>query len=332
MADRCTQGECSKNEVKTPNSYRRNTHILFYGNCVMPALAGDLTVFLVTAMIFEIDPRIIGPDELRADPKLAEAADLTYETSQSGVRAMLPCALSYVPVSQVIPSATIAGLARRVSTPKSSLRDRVLAKQFAPGVLRGQVEYLFDVGNWSQYFKSEPGKVYGTMLMMLQLPFSQGSVHIPPKSAAGPPTMLTKPVIDPQYYGGEGGGVDFDIMTAGQKFAAKICSTAPLSNIIKSRVFPPQQGATADEEDFTDFVRNFTASDWHPVGSCGMGGSAGIAAGVVDDRLRVYGVGGLRVVDASIMPLQICAHVQATIYAIGEKGSAMILEDRRVGG
>jgi choline dehydrogenase-like flavoprotein len=58
-----------------------------------------------------------------------------------------------------------------------------------------------------------------------------------------------------------------------------------------------------------------------------MGGKDGIKAGVVDERLRVYGVRGLRVIDASIMPLQIGAHIQATVYAIAEKGAAMIRED-----
>lgn len=65
----------------------------------------------------------------------------------------------------------------------------------------------------------------------------------------------------------------------------------------------------------------------HPVGTCGMGGDRGISGGVVDERLRVYGVKGLRVVDASIMPLQVSAHLQATVYAIAEKGAHMILED-----
>jgi choline dehydrogenase-like flavoprotein len=49
-----------------------------------------------------------------------------------------------------------------------------------------------------------------------------------------------------------------------------------------------------------------------------MGGHHGISGGVLDARLRVYGVKGLRVADASVMPLHICSHPQATVYAIAE--------------
>jgi len=58
-----------------------------------------------------------------------------------------------------------------------------------------------------------------------------------------------------------------------------------------------------------------------------MGGNGAQDGFVVDGRLKVYEVRGLRVVNVSIMPLQLSAHPQATVYAIGEKGASMILED-----
>ncbi|KAI9776437.1 MAG: hypothetical protein M1816_005319 [Peltula sp. TS41687] len=294
-----------------------------------PNVGENLQEHMMTAMIYEILPSIITPDDLRVDAALAEAADIAYSTSQTGLRTILPCSLSYLPLSHFIPPNDLAAFASR-ATPAGAgtLREHILTRQFSPDKRLGQVEYIFDVGNWSPYFKSVPGKKYGTLLQILQYPFSKGSIHIPQTSSSGPTTTDDKPEIDPKYFAGEGGQIDFEVMVAAQKFADKICCTKPLSDIVVARVFPIPKHTVTGEEDFSDFVRRYTMTDWHPVGTCAMGGVAGIKEGVVDERLKVYGVKGLRVVDASIMPLQVSAHTQATVYAIGEKGASMILEDR----
>ncbi|KAK0612629.1 hypothetical protein B0T17DRAFT_593521 [Bombardia bombarda] len=116
------------------------------------------------------------------------------------------------------------------------------------------------------------------------------SIHIRPSSSANS-SSASRPVIDPKYYDSSHGELDLDIMVQGARFAAEMCKAKPLADIVH------QLWA----------VEN-TVTDWHPVGTCAMGGNAGKEAGVVDERLRVYGVKGLRVVDASIMPLQISAH------------------------
>jgi choline dehydrogenase-like flavoprotein len=102
--------------------------------------------------------------------------------------------------------------------------------------------------------------------------------------------------------------------------------TEPLACFIKGPACPAS--AELDDGELKQWIVNNTITDWHPVGTCAMGGSLSIEDGVVDERLRVYGVHGLRVVDASVMPLQISAHLQATVYAIAEKASEMIKEDR----
>ncbi len=113
-------------------------------------------------------------------------------------------------------------------------------------------------------------------------------------------------------------------MTHCTRFGSKIAQTQPLAGIVRSRAFPPP---SVSDGDLKNWVVGSTITDWHPVGTCAMGGRRGIKGGVVDARLRVYGVEGLRVVDASIMPLQISGHLQATVYAIAEKGAQMIRED-----
>lgn len=282
-------------------------------------------------MIFEISPSIITPEDLRADPKLAEAADEEYALSQSGPRTAIPSSVAYLPFSHFVPHEELSSLGNSLlsqSTPKSKPSDRILVDRLLAGKNLGQIEWNFDVSNYSPYFKSLPGRKYATMLQMLQYPFSKGSIHVPPthQKNGSNATAADKPVIDPKYYAGKGGEVDLKMMVASQTYADKICSTSPLSDIIVSRVYPPSD-PTNPNYNFTDWVRDSTITDWHPVGTCAMGGNRKEDGYVVDSRLRVYGTRALRVCDASIIPLHISAHPQATIYAIGEKGAAIIAED-----
>lgn len=146
----------------------------------------------------------------------------------------------------------------------------MLARQFSAEKILGQMEFIFDGGNWSSSFKSTPGKKYGTMLQMLQYPFSKGSIHIPAKTGVEPITARDKPVINPRYYEGDG-SIDFEIMKLGQEFGERICKTQPLADIVISRAFPPPQerneriGIEEDKpaDEWDEFVRNCTITDWH---------------------------------------------------------------------
>ncbi|KAB8234180.1 GMC family oxidoreductase [Aspergillus alliaceus] len=284
----------------------------------------NLQEHMMTATIFEVSPELLTRDDILRDKALREAAEREYEETQSGPWTILPCSIAYCSLSQIIDEKEAADLRSRaesIAKQTGKRRDEIRARQFRDDVNLGQLEYLFDVGNWSPYLTSEEGKKYGTMLMMLQYPFSTGSIHVPPMES-GRVTIHDKPIIDPKYYL-DYGDIDFEVMKMGQRLTERISTTQPLSNIIRSRVFPPiSEGVEYDE-----FVRNYTITDWHPVGTCAMGGSEGARSGVVDDRLRVFGVRSLRIIDASIIPLQISAHIQATVYAIAEKGAEMILED-----
>ncbi|KAI1451730.1 GMC oxidoreductase [Annulohypoxylon moriforme] len=236
----------------------------------------------------------------------------------------------YLPISTITPPGRFEELASKVRTleENSSEKMRISKGRFNPSAKLGQFEYIFDLTNWSSDFRPEPdtNKKYASILQILQYPFSRGNIHIQKRSNEGNRSTISEnPIIDPGYYSGPHGELDLDVMIQGIRFADKICRSAPLSDVVHSRVFPPSSVESDDE--LRDWAIKNTSTDWHPVGTCGMGGSGGIRSGVVDDRLRVYGVKRLRVADASIMPLQISAHLQATVYAIAEKGAQLIRED-----
>ena len=300
----------------------------------IPFAGSFANLVAVTMMIYELDPSILTPEALRSDPSLAAAADEQYHTLKTGPRTAAGWSVAYLPFTQYTNKEEMSRLAAQLPPTESATRrrrDHLLSERFSSSKQSGQVEFLFEVSNYSAYFTSEPGKRYGTMMQMLQYPFSVGSIHIPPSSSPEdkPTTSDDKPVVNPRFCEGPGGQVDFLTIAAAQHFGHKICSTKPLADIIVKRVFPPmpEDGVDPSAEDYTSWVRDTCVADWHPVGTCAMGGDEGIEGGVVDDRLRVYGVTGLRVCDASIIPLQIGAHPQATVYAIGEKGADMIKED-----
>ncbi|KAI2462970.1 GMC oxidoreductase [Annulohypoxylon bovei var. microspora] len=230
----------------------------------------------------------------------------------------------YLPISAATSPERFEQLVWKIRTLEQEFPDKmkILQSRFDPTANLGQFEYIFDLTNWNPNFQpeSDTGKKYASVLQILQYPFSRGSIHIQKQ-----PTSTDNPIIDPRYYSGPHGQIDLEIMTQCIRFSDKVCQSEPLSQFFHSRVFPPS--SVDNDDDLRDWAVKNTNTDWHPIGTCGMGGSGGILSGVVDDRLRVYGVKRLRVVDASIMPLQISAHLQATVYAIAEKGAQLIRED-----
>lgn len=218
----------------------------------------------MTATIFAIH-QSSSSDGSAPDQDIPEAADHAHYASNTGPWSVLPFSTSYTSLSEfVTPSekAELLSLAENVYKETGRPRDKVLAEQFrSKSEPRGQLEFMFIMGNWSPYFSPDPEKRYGTMLQMLQYPFSRGSIHIKPNEQQS--TIDDKPNIDPKYYIGPG-ELDKKVMAYGQRMVDRICSTEPLSNIIRERVFPPpSRGLKTEDQIYHEFVSDFTITDWH---------------------------------------------------------------------
>lgn len=144
-------------------------------------------------------------------------------------------------------------------------------------------------------------------------PYSRGRVEI---QSADP---LQYPRIFASYLSDER---DHPVAIAGIKIARRIAQAPSLASHIISEFVPGSRFQT--DAELLEAARLYSQSIYHPVGTCKMGSDA---ASVVDSRLRVHGLTGLRVVDGSIMPQIVSGNTNAPIIMIAEKASDMILAD-----
>ncbi|WP_018690330.1 GMC family oxidoreductase [Ahrensia kielensis] len=155
-----------------------------------------------------------------------------------------------------------------------------------------------------------------TMSVCQLRPESRGEIRLASNDARAYPKII------PNYLSTE---TDCRTIVAGVNIARSIARHAPLDNKI-SEEFRPHPDLDMNDYDATlDWTRNNTASIYHPTGTCKMG--QGIDA-VVDERLRVHGIRGLRVADCSIMPEIVSGNTNAPAIMIGEKASDMIIADQ----
>jgi choline dehydrogenase len=127
------------------------------------------------------------------------------------------------------------------------------------------------------------------------------------------------PEIDPAYYDDQ---ADLDAMVVGCQRLVETVRTGPVARFVDRPDMPG--GATPTETELVDHVRQLSQTLYHPVGTCAMG--TGEQA-VVDPELRVRGVDGLRVVDASVMPMVPRGNTNAPTIMIGEKAADLLRGD-----
>lgn len=141
-------------------------------------------------------------------------------------------------------------------------------------------------------------------------PRSRGTVRL---ASADPKAA---PLIDPNYWADP---YDREMSIRGLKLAQDIMRQKALQPFIRAERLPGPEVKT--DQDYFDYACTHSKTDHHPAGTCRMGVDA---KAVVDPQLRMNGIDGLRVVDASIMPTLVSSNTNATAIMIGEKGADLI--------
>ena len=132
---------------------------------------------------------------------------------------------------------------------------------------------------------------------------------------------LERPAILPNYLTAEN---DVHVLLSGIRHTRRILGAPALAELSEGEIAP---GPEIDSLDTAkDYALKHGNTIYHPVGTCKMGEDP---MAVVDPRLRVHGIAGLRVIDASVMPTVTTGNTNAPTIMIAEKGAAMILEDNK---
>jgi choline dehydrogenase len=142
-------------------------------------------------------------------------------------------------------------------------------------------------------------------------PESKGNVHITAADPRQPPAINFNFLSSPP---------DAELTVRAVRIAREIM-TAPAMTPLQMNEIAPGADRTTDDE-ILDWVRNAAETTYHPVGTCKMGSDP---VAVVDAQLRVHGIAGLRVADASIMPTLTSGNTNAPSIMIGEKAADMLL-------
>ena len=184
------------------------------------------------------------------------------------------------------------------------------------GVDAPDIQLLFSPASYDQgtfrKLEKQPG---ATIAVSIARPESRGTIMA---TSADP---LARPLIKPNYLSAPG---DLRVALAGLAQARAILASPAFAEHSDGEIIPGPSVTT--EAGLTEYIRGNGTTIYHPVGTCRMGEDP---QAVVDSRLRVRGLSGLRVIDASIMPAVTTGNTNAPTIMIAEKGASMIREDAR---
>lgn len=184
-----------------------------------------------------------------------------------------------------------------------------------PGLSSPDVQYFFMHASYAnaadRKLDRQPGMTIGVSPLR---PESRGTIHVKSADPFVPPAIRPNILATSE---------DQDTLIRGMRIARDIVTQSAMKPFVSHEMSPGKNVETDDQ--WLHFARETGQTIYHPVGTCSMG--TGPQA-VVDDRLRVHGIEGLRVIDASVMPTQISGNTMAAVLMIAEKGATMIREDR----
>ncbi|KAJ5367841.1 Dehydrogenase citC, partial [Penicillium brevicompactum] len=295
--------------------------------CKIPnrSIGANLQDHSMTFVTFAVKPEVAINESLNGGPEKLQAAIDQYRESGSGPLSCILSVQGFFPAKSILSGAEleqIVGSIREIK-PNSDFHEKQLSLIIShlqsqnsaniQVVLISATASAKGVEHQSELIQPQSAEepTGFTLLLCAQYPVARGYVHI----QSSDPTV--QPVIQPNYGGHE---ADIALLAATLRWTDKVASSEHLQSSIMHRSFP---GPTKDLENLEtakEAVHDLVMGEYHICGSVAMGDA-------LDSRLRVKGVDGLRVADASVFPNNVSGNIVSSVYAVAEKAADMIFED-----
>ncbi|KAI9807242.1 MAG: hypothetical protein M1825_005960 [Sarcosagium campestre] len=304
-------GDASLLESLDINVLFNNTHV-----------GENLQDHVFISLTFEVADGVDTLDLLR-DPQVLEQERLKYITNRTGLLAEATSSTAYLSLEQLLRTSKVDSVLSKDSSAYKApaedvLRDPGLSKQYELVTSKlldpkePVAQELYNRG--ALIFPAPKTGSYVSMLGLLSHPYSRGSIHI----NSSDPTAY--PVIDPRFLSSS---VDLEVLTSIAFHLETIATTQPFASLLKGNgtVYAPGDERLT-KANVKQHVKNRLGELQHPLGTCAM--QPQDKSGVVDTELKVYGTKNLRVVDASVIPIQPVGTIQSLVYAVAEKAADII--------
>ncbi|GKZ66590.1 hypothetical protein AnigIFM60653_002821 [Aspergillus niger] len=297
----------------------------------LPGVGQNLQDHMISYTAFQAKPEIETKDSLvRQEPEAIGLAMQEYAATGSGPLASLGV-YTYAYLSLPDPDRSALRAVFTDDTPDNSQQHKAtqayydIAKTTILDSKQPSAAYLAALGqtNYSKDLNdgtipaASPGK-FITLGVMLSQPLSRGSVYITSNNPETPP------MIDPGYLSNP---LDLEVIARHLLGIKNLAESPQLGELLEQplKFRDPAADFQGDLDAAKKYARDNLVSMWHFVGTCSM--LPREKDGVVDSNLKVYGIEGLRVVDASAIPLVSTANLQATVYAFAERAADLIRQD-----
>jgi choline dehydrogenase-like flavoprotein len=289
----------------------------------LPSVGENLQDHIRIQVSYQLKPEYPSFDVLKNATRAATELAL-YNADQVSLYDYTASGYAYFPWGTVS-NDTASKLRTLVDSDPSltSATDKLKKTYFSPTLSTKvpQLEVIFSDGytglkGYPAANSSQFGIGTFALIGVVQHPLSKGDVHISSRN------ISDKPLINPNYLSHP---YDLEAATNLAKYLRKIASTKPMSDVWTQEYEPGN--AVQTDDDWRKYALANTLSIYHPIGTAALLPEKD--GGVVNPELKVYGTKGLRVVDASIIPLLPSAHLQTLVYGIAERAAEMIIREHK---